>query len=134
MELENMKKAYVKPTMESEEFVPSKYVAVCTGATYDAWCNKDGYIFNDYNGNGYIDSEDTFIYVNEACNEHYRSEIKPEFNALAFNEYQLDIDYGWGGIRSATVKDRYKSSGTPGFVYRRQHFSTRFNTTPHYVS
>ena len=128
-----MKKAYVKPSMESEEFVPSEYVAVCTGATYDAWCNHSGYIFHDYNGNGVIDRGDDYIYTNDACGEHYRSEEMPEFNALAFDRNQVEWE---GGLIFGTyvVKDSQKDKGTPGFVYKREHFSTKFSTDPHYVS
>lgn len=134
MEKKNMKKAYVKPTMENETFVPNKYVAACAGgATYDAWCNYTGYIFHDNNGNGRIDRGDTYIYHNTACSEHYRSEEEPKFNALAFHDYQVE----WkGGLIFGTyvVKDRYKDDGVPGFVYKRDHFSTKFSTDPHYVS
>ena len=128
-----MKRAYVKPTMESEAFVASEYIAVCTGATYDAWCNHSGYIFHDDNGNGIIDRGDDYIYRNDACGEHYRSEEMPEFNALAFNGDQVE----WkGGLFFGTyvVKDSQKDKGTPGFVYKKEHFSTKFSTDPHYVS
>lgn len=133
--MKNMKRAYVKPSMENEAFIPSKYVAVCTGATYDAWCNQSGYIFNDYNGNGYIDQEDTYIYKNTACNEHYHSDEKPTFNALAFRKHQVNIEYGFlGWIKNVTVKRSEKGEGIPGFVYKTEHFSTKFRTDPHYVS
>ena len=135
-----MKKAYVKPSMESEEFIPSAYCVACSGvATYDAWCNHSGYIFHDYDGDGYLDPEDTYIYPNEACNAHYRSEEKPKFNALAFNENQVDreIEDWFLGIPiygDPIVKSNQKARGTRGFVYNQEHFSTKFSTDPHYVS
>ena len=49
-----MKKAYVKPSMESEEFVPNTYVAACgdSGTTYLFTCDAGG----GYSGNVYVES------------------------------------------------------------------------------
>ena len=49
-----MEKAYVKPSMESEEFVPNTYVAACgdSGTTYLFTCDAGG----GYSGNVYVES------------------------------------------------------------------------------
>ena len=130
-----MKKVYVQPTMESEKFIPNAYCVACSGkATYDAWCNYSGYIFNDKNQNGRIDQwEDYYIYTNTACYEHYRSDQKPEWNALAFRGDQ--VEEKWiGPFPTYVVKKGQEGKGVRGFRYNREHFSTEFKTDPHYVS
>lgn len=49
-----MKKAYIKPSMESEAFVPNTYVAACgdSGTTYLFTCDAGG----GYSGNVYVES------------------------------------------------------------------------------
>lgn len=46
MEIKNMKKAYVKPLMESEAFVPDEYVAVCL-TLYCAIPGRSPYVCHD---------------------------------------------------------------------------------------
>lgn len=82
-----MKKAYVKPSMESEEFVPSEYVAACSGgATYVGHCDISGSVYIDGDGDGILTrgkgSEDYYKYTNSACDRLYESDQMPTFNAF----------------------------------------------------
>lgn len=45
-----MKKAYVKPLMESEAFVPNEYVAVCYNYTAEFYCSYGESSSNDPHG------------------------------------------------------------------------------------
>ena len=57
-----MKKAYVKPSMESEMFLPAEYIAACgdVNVTWSINCNvPTGFGFIDNNGNGRYERRDT---------------------------------------------------------------------------
>ena len=122
------KKKYIKPSLISEEFVPQEYCKKCTNkAVYYCFCNESGYIFHDHNGNGYLDKNDKFAHKNTACQQKFTSYDKPKFNALRFSGWQLN------SILPPKVKEGQKGNGTPGFLYD-DHFSTKFDVNPHYVS
>lgn len=100
-----MKKAYVKPSMESEEFVPSEYVAACSGgATYVGRCDISGSVYIDGDGDGILTSgkgsRDSYKYANTACGRLYESDQKPTFNAFVMQgdweaiEYETEYIFG----------------------------------------
>lgn len=79
-----MKKAYVKPTVESEAFVANRCVAACENpSSYVGYCDISGRVYADSNNSGqYEDGIDQFIYTNTACNQMYESQVQPHFNAF----------------------------------------------------
>lgn len=62
-----MKKAYVRPTMASEQFVANEYIAGC----WNGSCNISGKVYLDSNGNGVYDAGiDKYSYENTACQKN----------------------------------------------------------------
>lgn len=124
-----MRKSYVKPVMAAEQFVANEYVSTCWWGP----CNANGYVFNDYNGNGIIDGNDDYAYKNSACTGDFwgdegffiktEGETQPPTNALVFDGDQLE----YAGHRIKGVKDSEKSNGTPAWRYKTTHTSTTLN-------
>lgn len=87
-----MKKAYVKPSMESEMFLPAEYIAACgdVNVTWSINCNvPTGFGFIDNNGNGHYDRGDTKLTSDGVYGCHVWHEgvtlpegQKPEANAM----------------------------------------------------
>lgn len=89
------KKAYSKPMMRTEKFVPNAYCKVC----YKVECMTDAnnsygwkYIYSDTNGNGELDESDTLLYGKESgsfagCGswQGTSSEIAPTYNGFITN-------------------------------------------------
>ena len=111
-------KNYVKPMMECEVFAANEYIAAC----FYGLCDTSGYVFEDNNSNGVIDSGDDYIYVNEACNSpYYQTGLdtpKPNTNVLVFDRDQVR----WIGIPflggTYEVKDDQKDKGTRGWHWQ----------------
>ena len=111
-----MKKAYVKPSMESEAFVPNEYITAChNDVSYVGKCDITGYVFNDTNGNGVYDAGiDEYDYKNTACDERYESSVQPHVNAFVFSERRW-VDGGrlerghYEGVGTSTGVFHYQS-------------------------
>lgn len=77
-----MKKAYVKPSMESEAFVPNTYVAACDGVvTWRINCNvPTGFGFYDNNHDGEYNSGDTKLTPDgsSGCGVWHENVVLPE--------------------------------------------------------
>ena len=112
-----MKKAYVKPSMESEAFVPNEYITAChNDVSYVGKCDISGYVFNDTNGNGVYDAGiDEYDYRNKACDERYESSVQPHVNAFVFSERRW-VDGGRG------ERGHYEGVGTPTGVFHYQSY------------
>ena len=112
-----MKKAYVKPSMESEAFVPNENITAChNDVSYVGKCDITGYVFNDTNGNGVYDAGiDDYDYRNKACDERYESSVQPHVNAFVFSERRW-VDGGrW-------ERGHYEGVGTPTGVFHYQSY------------
>lgn len=110
-----MKKAYVKPSMESEAFVPDGYVSACEyTSSYKGKCDTSGHIFVDTNGNGQYDpGVDKYKYDNTACDQFFESATMPEYNAFAFSRMKLNNN----GTPLWLLDDYWEGVGTPIRVY-----------------
>lgn len=83
------KRAYIKPILESETFVPQNYIAACNDVTV-TWkikCNVPrGYYFIDSNGNGKRDRNEPKIAEGTGCGVYHTVDLprdeRPEQNAL----------------------------------------------------
>ena len=89
-----MRKNYLKPTLTSEEFVSSQYIAACEYETsYKGKCDISGYVFVDNPNEGtwgvYDEGVDEYKYDNTACDNYFETPEKPEYNAFVFT----DIEY-----------------------------------------
>ena len=111
-----MKKAYVKPSMESEAFVPNEYITAChNDVSYVGVCDISGYVFNDTNGNGVYDAGiDKYEYKNSACDRKYESSVQPHVNAFVFSDIKWVQEGRWSG--------HYEGVGTPTGVFHYQSF------------
>lgn len=93
-----MKKKWMEPKVQVQEFTPNEYVAAC----YHGVCNISGYVFNDTNGNGKYDPViDEYNYKNTACDHDYWIEGQdaelPAQNAFVFQDYDSErIQVGTG--------------------------------------
>lgn len=93
-----MKKAYVKPAIETETFVANRCVAACENpSSYVGYCDISGPVYMDTNNNGvYDDGIDQYSYTNTACNQMYESTTQPHFNAFVVDKEW--INGHWTGI------------------------------------
>ena len=67
-----MRKNYVKPTLNSEEFTPEVYCASCKDkgvTTYSASCDTSGYVFSD-NGNGIFDNNGVGVITGNGTDDY----------------------------------------------------------------
>lgn len=80
------KRAYSKPILESETFVPQEYVAKCQYKTsYKGKCDISGYVFTDTDMDGYYDEKtDPYKYKNTACRRTFETSEEPHLNAFIF--------------------------------------------------
>lgn len=129
MEIKNMKKAYIKPTMENEEFVPNQFVAACENpSSYVGYCDISGRVYLDSNENGiYDEGIDTYKYTNSACHKMYESQIEPKFNAFVV-ERKLDIGDFWDPWDDKWVIKKV----TPVFNYMDVHVTQHIDTNKYY--
>lgn len=130
-------KRYVRPMMESEEFLTNEYVSSCW---YGA-CNISGDVYVDNNGNDKYDSGiDTFLYTNEACNHEFEitgeSSTKPGVNTFVVGE-QWHLPGYWDktplfGIPyyHVTGIPERKNTVTPVYHFDKVHVSTIDNIKP----
>ena len=91
-----MRKNYVKPILNSEEFVPQSYVAACKDSQiigYEGVCDLTGHIFND-NGikDVYEEKTDDYFGKNTYCNDTVITKTKPEYNAWCFQNIDTKKD------------------------------------------
>ena len=129
-----MKKAYVKPSMESEAFVPNQFVAACENpSSYVGYCDISGRVYMDTNNNGvYDDGIDEYKYTNSACNQMYESQTQPHFNAFVVDREWIDGHWegGWNGH---WVDGHWQvNSATPVFNYMGVHVTQNIDTQIHY--
>lgn len=83
------KRAYIKPVLESETFVPQNYIAACNDVTV-TWkinCNvPQGYGFIDSNGNGKKDYDESKIVSGSGCGVYHTVDLprgqEPQKNAM----------------------------------------------------
>jgi len=126
-----MRKKYSKPEIFIEQFLPNEYISAC----YYGPCNADGYVFHDFNGNGIINEEDTYIYKNMPCSDNgffiRNVNTKPGTDALVFTEDQITFGTRvtiFGVERYVSgVKSECISSGIPGWHYKNVHTSTELS-------
>ncbi len=96
-----MKKAYVKPSMESETFVPAEYVAACgdVNVTWSINCNvPTGFGFIDKNGNGRYDWRTDEKLTTDGvygCNEWHEGVTLPEGQTPTANAMWQPQRRGW---------------------------------------
>ena len=136
-----MKKAYVKPTMESEAFVPSEYVAACSGgATYVGHCDISGYVYIDGDGDGILTrgegSGDYQKYYNTACNRLYESDQMPTFNAFVMKGDWVPIEWKdvyipLVGLQKIPIKWQAEDA-IPVFNYNDTHVTQNIDTNIYY--
>lgn len=134
MEIKNMKKAYIKPTMENEEFVPNQFVAACENpSSYVGYCDISGRVYLD-NGNGvYDEGIDTYKYTNSACNKMYESQIEPHFNAFVVEREWIPGHWEGGWPDYHWVDGYYKvTKVTKVFNYMDVHVTQHIDTNKHY--
>ena len=77
-----MKKAYVKPSMESEMFVPHAYIAACGDTEYGNYlfeCNAPGGILYYYRTNWWGDKEAKYIGSYTPCQRKHEASLADEF-------------------------------------------------------
>lgn len=130
-----MKKAYVKPAIETETFVANRCVAACENpSSYVGYCDISGPVYMDTNNNGvYDDGIDQYSYTNTACNQMYESTTQPHFNAFVVDKEW--INGHWTGIPffSEWVEGHWQvNSATPVFNYNRVHVTQHIDTERHY--
>ena len=130
-----MKKAYVKPSMESEAFVVNQSVAACENpSSYVGYCDISGSVYMDTNNNGvYDDGKDEYKYTNTACNQMYESQTQPHFNAFVVDREWIPGHWtGWPFV-SEWVEGHYQvNSVTPVFNYMGVHVTQHIDTNKHY--
>lgn len=135
MEIKIMKKAYVKPTMENESFVPNQFIAACKNpSSYIGYCDISGRVYMDTNGNGlYDEGIDKYKYTNTACNQMYESDKMPEFNAFVVEEKRAPGHWEgglWGG--HWVPGEIIEVVVTPVFNYKDVHVTQHLDQTKHY--
>lgn len=91
-----MRKKWLEPKVQVQEFTPNEYVAAC----YHGVCDISGYVFNDTNGNGEYDlGVDRYNYYNTACAQDYWIEGQdaqlPNKNAFVFQDREWVSDPKW---------------------------------------
>lgn len=77
-----MKKAYVKPSMESEAFVPNTYVAACGDPEYGSYlfeCDAPGGPLYYYRTDWWGNKEASYIGSYNPCHEKHEASKASEF-------------------------------------------------------
>lgn len=120
-----MKKAYVKPSMESEAFVPNQCVAACENpSSYVGYCDISGPVYEDSNRNGqYDEGRDSYLYTNTACDQMYESTTMPHNNAFVVNREWVWDDF---------LQGHYETVVTPVFNYMDVHVTQHIDQEKHY--
>lgn len=95
MEIKNMKKAYVKPLMESEAFVPNEYVANCYNYTGIFYCELGE---KRQDNHGYPCSRVEVTILDGEATGH-------EAGSEKANVWIYDVDYGSNDISQAKKND-----------------------------
>ena len=88
------KRNYVKPLLNSEEFVPQTYVAACgdVDVTWSIKCNVPyGFGFLDNNSNGKYDEGDTYLAKGSGCNEVHTGVTLPQGQTPSANAMWQDL-------------------------------------------
>lgn len=127
------RKVWRRPLTKVQKFEANEYVAACAYGV----CNINGYVFEDNNGNGVIDSGDDYIYSNDACRSPFIVQgvdsPTPENNVLVFGSDQVEWGYRWVGIIRIPyvkgVKESEKNNGVGAFHWD-DHVTTQWNTNP----
>lgn len=84
-----MKKEWMEPVVEVQEFVANEYVAACgdSGKVYNFECNAGDKNLRDYpydvyidtNGNGTLDSGDRYLSRYHACGVTHEASVSDDF-------------------------------------------------------
>lgn len=105
-----MRKKWMEPKVQVQEFTPNEYVAAC----YYGNCNISGPVYMDSNHNGQYDPEiDEYKYTNTACKHDFsvtgQDSPQPQANAFVveqewvWDKYFMGIPYeGHWEVQSAT--------------------------------
>ncbi|MBE5892147.1 MAG: hypothetical protein E7286_02065 [Lachnospiraceae bacterium] len=126
-----MKKLYVKPMMQGEQFVADEYVSAC----YQGYCDISGAVFTD-DGDGVYEPEvDKYKYTNTACENEYWVEglgvTLPEKNAFVVSTSDTEqVVVGHTPIIPFPIYEtRIKSGVTPTRVWNfdDHHVTTTMN-------
>lgn len=131
-----MKKAYVKPTMENETFVPNQFIAACQNpASYIGYCDISGDVYIDGDGDGRLTrgkgSKDYYKYRNTACNQLYESTEMPHFNAFVKNGEWIPVE--WDYIFELKVPVKWENKNAIRvFNYKDDHVTQDIKTDIHY--
>ena len=130
------KKAYAKPMLISETFVPQEYVAACANeSSYVGYCDISGPVYLDTNGNGVFDpgiingDSPRREYTNTACGRKYESQTKPHINAFVVEG--LESNWVWDNILSGHYEYSWTSC-TPVFNYENVHVTQHIDETLHH--
>lgn len=134
MEIKIMKKAYVKPTMENESFVPNQFIAACKNpSSYVGYCDISGRVYMDTNGNGqYDEGIDKYKYTNTACNRMYESDEMPTFNAFVVEKNKTPGYWEGPLLGGHWVPGKTEVVVTPVFNYNDVHVTQHIDQTKHY--
>lgn len=121
-----MKKAYVKPAIETETFVANRCVAACENpSSYVGYCDISGYVYADSNNNGqYDEGRDRYLYYNTACDRMYESQEQPHFNAFVVEKHWVWDGFWEGG--------HWETEVTRVFNYERVHVTQHIDPVKHY--
>ena len=109
-----MKKAYVKPAMESEVFISNEYVAACYSGVCDVNC-WSYFHWDDKDGNGRVDREELGDKVNsdnEACGATFNDKGSISPVAWWYREEWRTGYYFWAETPKTGRESTHVSSST----------------------
>ena len=119
-----MKKEWIKPLVEVQDFVANDYVAAC----YSGTCNISGEVYMDTNGNGQFDENiDAYKYKNTACDHTFevtgQDSPKPQANAFVVDKEWIPGHWvgSWNGHWE---KGYWKTEATPVYNFDNVHVAT----------
>lgn len=135
--MKDMKKAYIKPIMENEKFIPNQFIAACENPeSYVGYCDISGEVWTDGDGDGKITrkrlgGKDKHKYTNTACGQPYESITPPTFNAWVVNDWKVTkyenvpflgkVPVEWEAVNPIAV-----------FNYMDVHVTQHIDTNKHY--
>ena len=127
-----MKKAYVKPSMESEVFVANQSVAACENpSSYVGYCDISGPVYMVTTNNVvYDDGIDEYKQTYYDCNQMYEYQNQPHFNAFVVDREW--IKGHWEGFGHWVEGHWQVNSATPVFNYMSVHVTQHIDTNKHY--
>lgn len=131
------KRAYSKPILESEAFVPQEYVAKCANhVIYYGTCDISGYVFEDKGQLGvYEPGIDTYKYRNTKCNRTFETSEQPHQNAFIFQRIdtkKVQVGTGWFGRPIYDYITVGVGDPVPIYNFDDTHANFRINDTAHH--